>query len=286
MSDSERLGHKCSVRLRALDLAALGKAEIHGKRDDFTAKARRVRDIDPLVYGGLNLRECFERHVEGARRSKKMTKPCGHLLFQFPTGMRLDGERVEQAMMNSAIQFTEKVYGGRAVFAARVDRDEKNRHVVDVFIAPRYVKTTKAGDTDWISVGRWHEALCRKHRDEIVRRMGKFNTYPRAQGMALQSEFIEFLRGKGLDIDDKVEKELPLPDRDEPEVYAAKRIAEANRREAEAEAEVEAATAKKKRIEDVAKGVAEQVVRLAAKAVQVVVGKSLAGLSPATSKRG
>ena len=243
MGDTDRLGHKCSVRLEALDMQGLGAMERHGKRADGKARRRRVRDADPLVHGGLNLRELFERHVKGVRRNAAQKKPVGHLLFQFPTGLKLEREGHEKWLLDAAMAFAQRTCGGNAVFAARTDRDEKNRHTVDVFIAPRYVKTTKAGEAEWTAVSRFHRPLCRRHADEIRRRHGgSFSEGPRAQGMALQSEFLGYLREEWqLDIDDKAEKASPEPDRDEPEVYAAKRMREANAAEARARAEREAA---------------------------------------------
>lgn len=268
MSHSERIGHACSVRLAALDMQGLAAAERHGKRVDAKGQSRQVRDIDPVVYGGLNLHELFDAHASGVKRNAAMRKPVGHLLFQFPTGLPLANETNEKWLLDTAIEFSQRVYGGNAVFAGRVDRDEKNRHVVDVFIAPKYLKKTKEGETEWLSIGRWHKPLCEKHRAEIERRHnGRFNSGPRAQGMALQSELIAFLRDKGLDIDDKAEKNNPAPDRDEPEVYAAKRIAEAERKE--------------ERAERAANAVVKRLGRIAAKAAMVAVGK-WQSKSPAT----
>ena len=216
-------------------MQGLAQAERHGKRVDAKGQSRQMRDIDPLVHGGLNLRERFDAHTKGVRFNKAARKPVGHLLFQFPTGLKLANERNEKWLLSAAVGFAEQVYGGEAVFAGRLDRDEKNRHVVDVFIGPKYTKRTKASEAQWSSIGQWHQPLCHKHRAEIERRHnGRFNRGPRAQGMALQSELIGYLRGLGLDIDDKIEKESPVADRVEPEVYADERIAQAEAAERQA----------------------------------------------------
>ncbi len=239
-------GHKTSVRVRALDMRALAAMERHGLREDERGKARRVRDVGPLIVAGLNLRQLFETHVTNARMRADTKRPVAHLLFQFPTHLAVERQ---QWMLSTAVEFAQRTYGGNAVFAGRLDRDEKGQHVVDVFIAPRYSKATKAGSKDWISTcGKWHARLCDKHRAEIERRMGKFTNSPRAQGMALQSEWIEHLRDKGLLIDDKKEK-IPLaPDRLEPEGYAAEQRRRLAMEQEQAQLEDEARAAREARL--------------------------------------
>ena len=231
---------RAAVRVNRLDMSALSAQETHGKRGDRIGQARRVRDVPPLVHGGLNLRELYDQHVEGARQNRGFTKPVLHLLIQFPTDLPIT-EATEKAMLRHARQFVDGVYGGRAVFAARLDRDEKARHTVDVFASPRYEKETRSGmRRDWISTTRHAKLLCQKHRDEIERRMGAMSTSLRAIGMALQSEWAHYLRSYDLAIEPKREKQRLIPDRVEPEVYAAERIAAAKAAEAAAAKAAEA----------------------------------------------
>lgn len=219
---------KAAVRIHSLTLNGSGPKSLplmekHGKRLDGTSKARKVRDMSPLVYGSLNLREAYDRHVAGARMNKGLKRPVLHALVQFPREIRVTPQN-EQKMLQMAINFINSSHGGRAVFAARLDRDETGRHTVDVFFAPRYQKSTKThGNQDWISTSKHGKDLCHKHRDEIERRCGSFNTRPRAVGMALQAEFHDYLRRMGLKLEDRTEKAILAPDRLEPEALGAQR---------------------------------------------------------------
>ena len=56
---------KAAVRCESLDMAGLARAEKHGRRDDWIGKQRKIRDRKPLVAGGLNLLERYEKHTEG-----------------------------------------------------------------------------------------------------------------------------------------------------------------------------------------------------------------------------
>ncbi|MEJ5143688.1 hypothetical protein, partial [Gluconobacter albidus] len=60
-------------------------------------------------------------------------------------------------MLNEAVAFINASHGGRAVFRARLDRDEVGRHGVDVFYAPKYEKVTRRGKVveDWISLSKF-----------------------------------------------------------------------------------------------------------------------------------
>lgn len=137
-------------------------------------------------------------------------------------------------------------HGGRAVFAARLDRDEAGQHNVDVFYAPRYTKETKnrkkeAVFTDWISTTKFGKELCEKHREEIMSRNdeGKFSTTPRSTGIALQAELTEFLGRRGLKLEPRTVKASYLADRLETEAY--KRISDEKNK---AKAEINAAMSK------------------------------------------
>jgi hypothetical protein len=95
-------------------------------------------------------------------------------------------------MLDHARKFAEKHFGGNAVFADRLDRDEAGLHVVDLFLAPRYVKKTKHEEKEAISIskhlkdlavatGRWDPA---KGRDAPLI----------VQGQALQDVWFEYLK--------------------------------------------------------------------------------------------
>ena len=253
-----------AVRVNALSLSGTGPRTLpgmqaHGLRQDRTGQARRVRDTPPLVHGSLDLRAAFDAHVAGARMNKALRKPVLHAIVQFPITLPLSAER-ERWMLDEAVAFVDRTYGGRAVFAARLDRDEDGRHTVDVFASPRYAKVTRRGSQDWISTTKHGRELCQRHRAEIERRHGgRFLDGPRQVGIALQSEWrahlAEAAHAAGLDLDlvPKREKAPAAPDRMEPEHYKlvqdAKRLAvevqNAARRRDQARREEDAAVAKR-----------------------------------------
>ena len=225
-----------SIRIASLTLSgsgqkSLGGMESHGKRLDSTSQHRRVRGRDALVYGSLNLREAYDKHVEGCRMNAGLKRPVLHALVQFPTRLKVT-EKTEQTMLRAAVEFINESHGGDAVFAARLDRDEAGRHSVDVFFSPKYEKTTKAhGSQLWISTSKHGKELCKKHRAEIERRHGgTFTSGPRQVGIAINSEFRNYLKKKGLKLAPKKEKENSRPDRVEPEALKAEKdIATAKR---------------------------------------------------------
>lgn len=217
---------KASIRANSLTLGgtgdkSLGAMEKHGKREDKTSKERRIRDVSPLVYGGLNLRELFDKHVDGARLNKALKRPAMHAVVQFPKEIRVTPE-TENKMLEMAIQFINETHGGDAVFAARMDRDEAGQHNVDVFYAPKYEKKTKANGSEiWISNSKHGKELCKKHEKTIVtrHREGKFSTGPRQVGIALQEELHLFFRRYGVNLEPRKKKDRPGPDRISPEAY-------------------------------------------------------------------
>ena len=148
-----------------------------------------------------------------------------HRIVQYPTNIELMPER-EQWMVDEAVAFVNATYGGRAVFAARLDRDESGGHTVDVFASPIFRKETRRGSQDWVSTTRHGKELCKRHRAEIERRHGgRFLDGPRQVGIALQFEWRAHLlaaaRDAGLDLDlePKREKQDRLPDRLDPEQF-------------------------------------------------------------------
>ena len=154
--------------------------------------------------------------MEGVRQSGRSA--CLHALVQFPTGL-LDGanEDHQKAMLGHAVDFLNHYHGGDAVFAARLDRDEKGRHTVDAFLLPRYDFHYKDGRTvKKASVSKFSKA-------EAKRRFGRDDR--RSQGSALQDAFFEHLRDE-MQLDGVLppeRKKTTAKDRVEPEVYGLRK---------------------------------------------------------------
>lgn len=233
---------KAAVRCESLNLAGLARAEKHGKREDWLGRSRRIRDAKPLAYGGLNLSELYAEHIDGAKQSKAAKKPVLHFIVKFPPDVLtdeapgrfagLDRAGREAMMVRQAMKFINDSHGGRAVFAARLDRDEAGETVVDVFACPLYLKPSKSErrePTLWASATRFGEELARKHQDHIKQRLedadpNKTITSPRAVGMALQEELTEwFERVNGVRLT-RTLKERPDKDRLEVEAWRLKQV--------------------------------------------------------------
>ena len=212
--------HKAAIRAKAITTATLGSMEAHGKRQDQRSQARRTQDVEPLVFGSLNLVEAFKKHTEGVRWNKAAKNTAIHAILQFPIGIKPTEEN-QQKMMDMAKEFINSRHGGNAVFAMRLDRDEAGVNKVDVFYTPTYIKTTKKhGQERWASLTKYPRDLCEKYREEIERRHGGvFATGPRQCGIALNNEFREFLEGKGLNMAAKTEKPSKYSDWLTPEEY-------------------------------------------------------------------
>lgn len=222
---------KASIRVHSLSTGGSGSKTVsgmtaHGMRQDWTSKQRQVEEakhLKPLVFGGLDIQRMFEKHTSGCSFNKANKRPVLHALLQFPTEIPAT-EANQKRMMKAAVKFINLTHGGDAVFAARLDRDEKNQHHVDVFYSPKYEKKTKTGSKIWVSTTKFAKALCLKHRAEIEERhpQGKFSNGPRQQGMSLQSEFALFLKqALKLKIEPKKRKDYLAPDRLEPEAFGA-----------------------------------------------------------------
>lgn len=216
MSAACRINH---LEINGPAVRTLAKAEAHGKREDFTSQARKVREADPLVYGGIDLMALYKQHVDGANFRKNTKKPVLHAICQWPTHIEIN-EETEAAMLQCSIEFMNSRLGGAAVFAARLDRDEGGRHTVDVFACPTYSKVTKKGATRTVCPSKFLKELCVKHSAEIIeRKKGKFTDNLSAQGIALQSEWREYLAELGIELEPKRPKATSAPDRLEPEAY-------------------------------------------------------------------
>lgn len=192
MPKSVVAGISGAARIQRLNMSQLGDAEQHGLRLDKSSAARKVRDAEPLTTTGLDLATLRERHVAGVMVPKSDTIAL-HMFCQFPTDL-VDGND-SAWMLEHARQFAAKVFGDRAVFADRIDRDEVGLHGVDLFLAPRYVKKTKHSEKEAVSIskhlkdlavttGRWDPA---KGRDAPLV----------VQGQALQDAWFEYLRTEG-----------------------------------------------------------------------------------------
>lgn len=213
--DKVNSGKSGSVRVSTLDATDLSKMERHGLREDASGQARRVSDDAPLVFRGLNIRELCETHRAG-RTQQGQTKAC-HALVQFPMDLIPNNARAQKVMMLEAVAFINDFYGGDAVFSARLDRDEKGTHKVDVFFLPRWDFQYKDGRTQpRCGLGQYT-------KKEAKRRFGKDDR--RAQGSALQDSLFEHLRDKlrvpGVMPPER--KATTAKDRVEPEVYALHR---------------------------------------------------------------
>lgn len=212
----ERIGLVGAVRQKAIGWPDLSNMERHGKREDASGQRRRVRDDAPLVFGSLDLVEARKMHMQGVKQSGRSA--CLHALVQFPTGL-LDGasQKDQRAMLDHAVEFLNGFHGGDAVFAARLDRDERGRHTVDAFLLPRYKFRYKDGRTARkASVSKFTKA-------EAVRRFGRDDR--RSQGSALQDAFYEHLRDRmGLEgVLPPERKKTTTKDRLEPEVLALRK---------------------------------------------------------------
>lgn len=251
-----------AVRCNSLTLDGQGNKtlkaqEKHGKRLDGTSQMRRVRDVDPLVYGGLDLRDLYDAHVEGATFNRSCKRPVLHFIIKMPPQVLADSDdapknylnkRKEERhalMLEQAVLFVNETHGGDAVFAARVDRDEAGELVIDVFAAPKFDKHTKNRGkpeiTIWSSPTKFGKDLAIKHQAEIQSRHDSSKgllTAPRHVGIALQSEFAEFFERENKMKLTRKAKDSFGDDRLEVEAYKAVRDAEdaldAERRELEA----------------------------------------------------
>lgn len=178
-------GFAGSARIRQLKTRDhLRAAEKHGKRLDKSGKERSIRDADALTRSGLDLVDLYDKHVEELFVQQNSTMAM-HILIQFPK--LLVDENDPDLMLDHAISFCRHVFGENSVFADRIDRDEKSRHVVDVFVAPTYLKVTKHTSKPAVSSTRHLKALAKKHSEPPL---------PQGYGRALQTEFFEYLRDK------------------------------------------------------------------------------------------
>ena len=219
-SDSPVAGVSGAIRIKRLSGPSLAGAEAHGKRLDHAGKARSVvKNAPPLTTTGLELKRLHADHVDGAQRRKGAPEGL-HMLLQFPKDL-VDGENA-QAMLDHARAFAETIFGDAAIFADRVDRDEKSRHVVDLFLAPKYQKVTKRGSKTAVTTSN--------HLKKLAADRNKAPTL-RGQGQALQDAWFDYLRDQmRLDVKRGAKKALPGEDWQTPEDLELKRLRKKQKR--------------------------------------------------------
>lgn len=185
MRKSKVAGVAGAVRIQPLTFAELAKQELHGKRLDTTSMARRINEVPPVTSTGLDLRALYDAHVEGAFVPKAHTKVM-QVLIQFPKDL-VDLDDADGLLWH-AKEFGKRIWGDEAIFADRYDLDEKSKGVVDLFVAPRYIKTTKRNreGRPAISMTRHNKLLAEKH--------GRDPTKVWDVGKSLQDELHEYLR--------------------------------------------------------------------------------------------
>lgn len=182
MKKSPVAGIAGSIRIECLNKLDLIAAEKHGKRLDTTSEARAITNAPPITSTGLNLCALYEAHVSDAL-VHKCTTIAKQVVIQFPKDL-IDGEDAA-FMLHHSRSIVEGIFGDQAIFADRIDRDERGRHNVDIFIAPKAIKTTKKTSKLAVTVTKHEEALAEKH--------GRRNsTYGR--GQAAQDELFRYFR--------------------------------------------------------------------------------------------
>ena len=280
-------GKKGSVRNKSGGRGYASAMQDHEDRLDYNGPKRQINDTAPLIWSpyrydplfdwrkmpatntatkeslklyGEMIREkprgksnftiwdALEAHRAGAKRSKASRKDFVHSFVQFPTDIPLKSEDDEKRLLAVAVEFMNDMHGGNAVFHARLDRDEKGRHGVDVFYAPRYQKRTARGTEDWISLTKFLKERARAEfgdrpktkknqitgeREEVMDKDGypimeKCDS-PYYQGRAIQELFFEHLRDEmklDFDVVRGEPKKTRDPDWKTPEQIAAEREAE------------------------------------------------------------
>lgn len=270
-------GKSGSFRANSLTASDLSAMEAHELRLDHSGTLRSIRKdadgepVPPLIYNPLranSLTQAHAAHVAGAKVNKGAGKVCRHAFIQFPTDLKITPE-TEQMMLDQAVAFVNQTHGGKAVFWARLDRDEAGRHGVDVFFAPKYEKATKRGTATWISLTKFgkERAIERFGQRQDQRKNPKTMQFEPVtdangdpvmvdcdskyfQGRAFQDLWAEHLRNEcGLDWVERGQKKVGRdPDRLEVEEYKLRqdheKLTEARQR-AEAEADQIRATASK-----------------------------------------
>lgn len=232
------------ARIQRLNPLELQLAEVHARRSDERSQRRRVRDAAPFTWvpsgvdtDPLALEQRYVEHVAGAFIPKGSGKAL-HLLVKFPESVPVEEDADAEAALKLAVEFAQAVFGGDAVFSARMDRDERSLTNADLFIAPRYLKKTKHSEKLAISLSRHLKLLAAEHGT-----LSDDADILRGQGQALQDAFAQFLRSRGYQAIRGQKKTSRDPDWVSPEAYQVatdRKIGEAARQVA-AEESAEAA---------------------------------------------
>jgi hypothetical protein len=182
MRRSPVAGISGSIRAVCMSKADLAAAEKHGKRLDATSQARAISKDPPVTTTGLDLRKLYKKHVKDVfvPKCKTIAK---HIIIQFPKDL-VDGEDPAY-MLRHARAIVETIFGEDSIFADRVDRDEKGRHIVDIFVAPKYIKKTKHTSQLAVTVSVHEEALAEKY--------GRKN-HQWGRGQAMQDAIFAYFR--------------------------------------------------------------------------------------------
>jgi hypothetical protein len=215
------------ARIRPLNGPLLGLAEVHGRRLDDAAKRRKVRDEPSLTWvpdgvGGdpLALSDRLADHVTGALVPQAKTKAL-HMLIKLPESVPVETDADARAALDLMVQFAQDTYGGRAVFSARMDRDERTLNSVDLFLAPRYLKVTKRKSQEAMSLTRFGKLLAKKRG--IEDRSDSAKGSMQAQGSALQDELADWLTARGFEAQRGAPKGRDGDDWNSPEVMGARK---------------------------------------------------------------
>lgn len=231
MKKSAVAGVAGSIRIDPLTLGGLAGQERHGKREDLTSQARVIRDVAPLITNGLNLKALYHRHVEGCFVPGGKTKVL-HVLIQFPKDLVDLGD--EAGLLHHALKISERIWGDKCVMAARYDRDERSQGVADVFVVPKYLKTTKADPEGKraVAMTRHGKLLAEKWKRLTGKgKKGQPQATPWDVGRALQDELYDYLKNvmKLEGVQRGEEKQVVGPDRKSSEELRDEEIAEKTR---------------------------------------------------------
>jgi len=215
------------ARIRPLNGPLLAAAEQHGRRLDEAAIRRKVRDDPSLTWvpegieeDPLALSDRLADHVAGALVPKAKAKAL-HMLVKLPASVPVETEADARAALDLVVQFAQDTYGGRAVFSARMDRDERSLNSVDLFLAPRYLKVTKRKSEEAVSLTRFGKLLAEKRG--IEDRSDSAKGSMQAQGSALQDELADWLTARGFEAQRGVAKDRDGDDWKTPEVMGARK---------------------------------------------------------------
>lgn len=230
------MSHFVSARLVPLNALLLRQAELHGRRLDDVAKSRKVRDADSLTWvpngvtgDPLALADRLEEHVAGAFRPKGGTTIAQHMIVKMPDSIPTETAGEAYFAMMVAVHFAQETFGGQAVFAARIDRDERSTNNVDLFLAPIYDKSDKkapGGSKKAVSMTRHLKLLAEKYGFD-VKGARSAKECKQAQGKALQDALADYLVYHGFQALRGKPKTAKGSDRDSPEIRGAKRDREA-----------------------------------------------------------